>query len=140
MASEVHQFSATIPAGTAKSAPVTIQLGQANYEIESIDLEVPPGPSGLMGFYIALSGQQWLPWEMGEYIIWNDRTESWQTNDYTVNGGWEVVGYNTGMYDHTIAVRFHVNPIVTPTDDWAPPLWPVVTIVENVAAAAAVLL
>lgn len=131
MASEVHQFSATIPAGTPTSAPVTIELGQANYEIESIDLEVPPGPSGLMGFYIALSEQQWIPWEMGEYIIWNDRTESWQTENQVVNGGWEVVGYNLGMYDHAVIVRFHTNPIPSPVAPDVAPVIPQVNIVES---------
>lgn len=132
MASEVHQFSAVIPAGTPFSAPVTIELGQANYEIESVDLEVPPGPSGLMGFYVALSGQQWLPWEMGEWIIWNDRTESWLTNDQVTNGGWEIVGYNNGVYDHMVTVRFHVNPIVYDTT----PVVPQITIISQPLAGA----
>lgn len=142
MATEVHQFSATIPAGTDISSPITVELGQANYEIESVDLEVPPGPSGLMGFYIALSDQQWIPWEMGEWIVWDDRTESWQTENQVVNGGWEVVGYNDGQYDHTVTVRFHTNPIavVTGDNDDTGPVVPTLTIISTPIAADPVLL
>lgn len=131
MATEVHQFQATIPAGTAKATPVTRALAQANYEIESIDLEVPPGPSGLMGFYIALSGQQWIPWEPGAYIVWNDRTENFPTENQVVNGGWQVVGYNTGAYDHTVTVRFHTNPIPSPEQPEVAPYIPQVNIIST---------
>lgn len=132
MATEVHQFSVTIPAGTPIDSPFTDELGQANYEIESVDVEVPPGPSGLVGFYIALDEQQWIPWEMGEYIIWDNRTESWQTEDQTVNSGWEITGYNLGQYDHTITVRFHTNPIpVATVDPNASNIYPTVTIIST---------
>lgn len=129
MAAEVHQFSATIPAGTAMDDPVSVTLEQANYEIESIDLQVPSGPNGRMGFVLALDDTQWLPFELGEYIIWNDRTENWPLNDQVVNGGWNVVGYNLGQYDHTVTIRFHVNPIVIDTSATIP----TVVIVSNPA-------
>lgn len=136
MAAEVHQFSATIPAGTPMDSPVSIPLEQANYEIESIDLEVPPGPSGLVGFVLALDDTQWLPWELGEYIIWNDRTENWPLNDQVVNGGWNIVGYNLGVYDHTVTIRFHVNPLDIDTTAIAPTL----TIISNPPASASAVL
>lgn len=141
MATEIHQFAATIPAGTAIATPVTIELGQANYEIESVDVQVPPGPNGLMGFYIALSEQQWIPWESGEYIVWDDRTESWDTEDQIVNAGWQVVGYNLGMWDHTVTVRFHTNPIPTPTPPDDPgPVIPNITFISTPIDAVPVLL
>lgn len=111
MAAEVHQFTAMIPAGTPMAALATIDLPISNYQIDSIDLEVPPGPSGLMGFYLARSGQQWIPYEAGEFIVWDDRFRSWQLNDQPTGGGWQVVGYNFDEYDHEIVVRFHVNAI-----------------------------
>ena len=122
MATEVHQFSPVVPAGTALDSPVIIALEQANYEIESIDLQVPPGPNGLMGFYIALGDTPWLPFEAGEWIVWNDYADSWKTENQVVNGGWNLVGYNLGNFDHTVYVRFHTNPIPLPPqpDDTGP--------------------
>jgi hypothetical protein len=130
MATEIHQFNATIPAGTLSSAPITVSLGQANYEIESVDVEVPNGPNGLMEFYIGLSGQQWIPFEQGTYIRWNDRSGSWNTENQTVNGGWEVTGFNTGTYDHTVTVRFHTNPIPDPPSASTDQVIPNVTIIS----------
>ena len=111
MAAEVHQFTKTIPAYTAKAAPVTVPLAIEYFAIESIDLEVPPGPSGLMGFYIARNGQQWIPYESGEWIVWDDRFDSWLLTDQPTGDGWQVVGYNLDVYDHDVTVRFHVNTV-----------------------------
>ena len=117
MAAEIHGFTAIIPASTPKSALVVIPLPLNNFEIESIDVEVPPGPAGLMGFYLAISGQQWIPWESGEFMVWDDREKSWPLNDQPTSEGWQVVGYNLDAYDHEVVVRFHVNvpasPLVT---------------------------
>jgi len=109
MAQEVHQYTATIPANTPKAALYTSQIALQGYEIESVDIEVPPGPSGMMGFYLARSGQQWLPFEAGEFLTWDDRYDSWYLSDQPSGVGWEVVGYNTDRYDHSVTVRFHVN-------------------------------
>lgn len=115
MAEEVHQFSCTIPAGTPKSSPHTVSMAMPHYEVVSIDLEVPPGPSGLMGFYLEIGKQQWIPWEAGEWIVWNDRTESWDIDNAPTSETWALVGYNTGVYDHTVQVRFHLNAATTVT-------------------------
>lgn len=109
MAVEVHQFTATIPANTAKATPHVVPIALDYFDIESVDLEVPPGPSGLMGFYLARSGQQWIPYEAGEYLVWDDRFDSWYLTDQPTSGGWQIVGYNLDDYDHDVVVRFHVN-------------------------------
>ena len=111
MATQVRQFTATIPANTLKTALVTVPLSLDYVDIESIDLEVPPGPAGLMGFYIARSGQQVIPFESGEFLVWDDRFDSWYMTDLPTGGGWQIVGYNTDVYDHAVVVRFHTNPV-----------------------------
>lgn len=83
------------------------------YGVESIDVEVPSGPSGLMGFYLALSGQQWVPWEMGQWITWDNQSRNWPLSNQPTSEGWELVGYNTGVYSHAVTVRFHL--VVAPS-------------------------
>lgn len=122
MASEFHQFTATIPANTPKSSLVTVPLSLDYVDIESIDLEVPPGPGGLMGFYVARSGQQWIPYEAGEFLVWDDRFDSWYTTDQPTASGWEIVGYNTDVYDHDVVIRFHTNKVQAATSAPAPVL------------------
>jgi hypothetical protein len=111
MATEIHQFSVTIPAGTPQSNLYVSDISLDYYDIESLDLEVPPGPSGLMGFYLALSGQQYIPYETGEFIVWDDRFDSWTLTDQPTGAGWQLVGYNNDVYDHTVVARFHVNKL-----------------------------
>lgn len=109
MAIEVYQFAVTIPAGTANTSPYSANLTLPLFDIESIDLEVPPGPSGLMGFYLALSGQQWIPHSTGQWIVWDNTKVNWPLSEQPTSYGWQLYGYNTDVYPHTVTVRFHVN-------------------------------
>lgn len=111
MALRVLPFTATIPANTPKSALHTVALDLDGWEIESIDLQVPPGPSYLMGFYIANNGVALYPYGADQFLVWDDRAESWSLNGQPNAGGWAIVGYNLdAQYDHSVYVRFHVNP------------------------------
>ena len=109
MAVELYQFTATVPANTPATALYVYPMPLGLWDIESIDLEVPPGPAGLMGFYLALSGQQWLPHSPGQFIVWDDTKDSWSLNDQPTSYGWEVHAYNLDSYSHAIVVRFHVS-------------------------------
>ena len=109
MAEEIHQFDCTIPAGTTIAAPVTIPMVLPLYEIDSIDVQVPPGPNGVVGFYLELGSQQWIPWEAGTWLVWDDRTENWPLDSQPSSETWALVGYNNGVYDHTVSIRFHLN-------------------------------
>jgi len=134
VATQVRQFTATIPANTLKTALVTVPLSLDYVDIESIDLEVPPGPSGLMGFYLARSGQQWIPYESGEFLVWDDRFDSWYLTDQPTGSGWEVVGYNLDVFDHDVVVRFHTNPVTSPVSVTPPQLTFVGSAVPSVGA------
>ena len=112
MSYQVRQFTAVIPANTAKASPVTINLATGYWEIDSIDLEVPSGPAGLMGFQLWIGGGQWIPYEAGEYIVWDDITYSWAMSDQPVGQQWSVVGYNTDpVNNHQVTVRFHISQV-----------------------------
>ena len=116
MASLIHQYTVSIPADTAKASPYSADLPLPQECVESVDLEVPPGPNGNMGFYLAMSGQQVVPLEVGTFIVWNDRFDSWYLNDYPTTGAWSVVGYNLDTVNaHEVTVRFHDNPISAST-------------------------
>lgn len=109
MALRVFQFAAVIPAGTPTDVPATIPLDIDNWDLESLDLQVPAGPGGLMGFAIFNNGVQWVPAGQGQWLVWDDVQQSWPLSGQPNASGWSVVGYNTGVYDHTVVVRMHVN-------------------------------
>lgn len=125
MAFRVFQYVAVIPAGTLPTAPATTHITLDNWVIESIDLEVLPGPSGLMGFYVANNSVQWIPQSPGTWLVWDDVQMNWPMSDQPDGSGWAIVGYNTGTYDHSVTARFHVNQPAQPTVP--PPTFTIIT-------------
>jgi hypothetical protein len=132
MAVEVHQYAVTIPAGTAKTSPLTTPIGYANRVVDTIEAEVPPGPTGKMGFYLAVSGQQILPFESGQWIVWDNRHDSWDLTSLPTTGAWSLVGYNTGIWPHTVTVRFLVDLLPTPPSETAEPTFTTSETASNV--------
>jgi hypothetical protein len=108
----IHQFSCTLPNEIDAPQPTTIPLQMPPEIVVSVDIEVPPGPNGLVAFYLAMSGVQVIPFETGEYIIWDNRHASWALDSYPDSNAWSLVGYNgSNLYPHTVTVRFHNNPL-----------------------------
>lgn len=138
MAQRVLQQTVSVPAGTLPSAPFTGNLPFDNWEIEAIDLEVPAGPAGCLGFRLANNGVAWLPHSPGEWLIWDDRTERFPVDGYPTASGWQITAYNLGEYAHNVVARFHVNPIAVgqPADDTLP----VLTFIERDVPAGVVVL
>ena len=115
MAVQINQTTVVVPANTPKTALSVATISLPLLQIESIDLEVPPGPVGLMGFYIALSGQQWIPWNAGEFIVWDNYRDSCDLQNQLIGVPWEVHAYNLDAANsHEIVVRFHLNDTPVP--------------------------
>lgn len=108
---KTYTFQPTIPAGTPLVSPVTLAMQFPIYQVDRIEIKVPHGPNGNMGFYIALSGTQVIPYVPGNWLVLDDDNLSWDFSDLPNSGAWELVGYNTGFYPHTVYVRFFVEPV-----------------------------
>lgn len=106
MAQVIRRFTATIPAGTAKLAPVTVNLSFPPMNVSEIEVVIPPGPRGQMGFKMAMAGVQVFPYSGDDYIVTDNETLHWPIEDAPTSGAWQVIGYNTGAFDHSIEVRF----------------------------------
>lgn len=106
LASMVYSKQATIPAGTPISAPVRVDISFDPATVETITAIIPPGPSGLVGFQLWVKGGQALPTNQGAWIIGDDREITWQLASLPNSGAWQLVGYNTDIYDHTIYIEF----------------------------------
>lgn len=114
MAERVLQQTVVIAAGTPIASPATTALNFGDWEVEAVGLDVPPGSSGNVGFYLANNGNPWIPRTPGEWIVWDDRHELFYATNYPAAGGWQLVGYNLGQFAHDVVVRFHVNPLRGP--------------------------
>lgn len=108
MAQQVFIFPVTIPAGTAKATPQTTQMTMPPRIVDKVEIEVPPGPRGEVGFHLGSKGTQIIPDGVGTYIVTDGETIQWPLEGQMDSGGWEMVAYNTGFYSHTITARFLV--------------------------------
>ena len=117
MAQFVLARSVTIPAGTAIASPVSADISFPEYEVEAVQIVIPPGPNGNVGFRLANANTQIIPYGSNDWIIGNDEAPVWALQRQITSGSWQVFGYNTGIYNHTLYFRFFVNPVVVSQGD-----------------------
>lgn len=110
MATSEQVFAATITAGTAKASPMTVSLPVMAGVIDLIRWRVPPGPRGNLGWQLGMGGVTVIPENSGTYIIADNESDSVFISGLPDSGAWQVIGYNTGTFDHTVYLYFHVTP------------------------------
>lgn len=111
MADRIEWFTITVPAGTAISAAITFPCEFSQGDVIEIDVLVPAGPSGLVGFYITAGGSQYVPRTTGQFVKPDDIYFTWPMHNAINSGDWGVVAYNTDIYDHTLQFVFQVNEL-----------------------------
>ena len=106
----VYQFEPTVPNSTAQSSPYSTTLTIPQYEVQLIRWRVPPGPQGNLGWQLLYSGSLVFP-QNGLWIIADNEYATWELDELPTGGSWELQGYNTGTYDHTVYLTFLCNPL-----------------------------
>lgn len=106
---QIQHFSAIIPPNTPIATPVSVPMQLGIWAVEWIEIEIPDGPNGQVGFYLASSGQQLIPFRIGNvpnWLITNDTLRHWDMTNLPNSGDWSLVGYNLGNFPHNIQVTF----------------------------------
>lgn len=106
MASRIEQFQCTIAAGTAIATPQTFPLTFNRGIVQKLEITVPPGPSGLVGFQITHSGSVIIPYNSATFIVTDNEHIEWDVENYPTGSAWGLRGYNLDVYAHSIFVRF----------------------------------
>lgn len=114
MADRIETPAITVPAGTLDTAPQTTALTLRDAVLERIEVRIPPGPSGLVGFAFLHSGQQVIPFVVGQWIIADNESLDWPVENYPTGNKWSVRAYNTDVYDHTLYLRLHFRELSQP--------------------------
>lgn len=108
MAQRIETPVVTVPAGTLSTAPQDTNLTWLEGIIERIEVVVPPGPSGLVGFSIGHSRQPIIPFASGQWIIADDQHFDWQIENYPTGAKWFVRAYNQDIYSHSLYFVVHI--------------------------------
>lgn len=106
MARDVQRFQVTIPAGTPANAPLVTQLSMPARIVERVQIAVPPGPRGNLGIALGAAGVQYLPSNPGGFLTPDNQFIDWPLEDVIESGAWQLIGYNTGQFDHSVEVVF----------------------------------
>lgn len=113
-AAEIRSFAVTIPAGTPLAAPATTSLFFPPRIVTAVRWRVPPGPSGLMGWRLTMSGGVAVIPTGGGWVIADNESATWPLTGQPDSGAWELTGYNTDIYDHTVYLDFLLDLITAP--------------------------
>jgi hypothetical protein len=108
MAQRIENFEVTIPSGTAIAAPQTTNLDFNDGIVERMEVLIPRGPSGRVGFRILHSGDAVIPYDRTKWLIADDEVIKWDLENYPTGSAWAVQAYNIGAYDHTLYFRLLV--------------------------------
>lgn len=114
MANRIEAPAVIVAANTAIAAPSTTTLSWADGIVERIEVRIPPGPSGLVGFRILHSGQQVIPFRSTDWIITDDETLTWDVEAFPTGNKWAIRGYNLDLYPHTLYFRFLIKELPPP--------------------------
>lgn len=111
MAERIELFQVTCPLGTAIATPQTTSLVMDDGELVRLEVTVPSGPSGFMGFRFRHSQQVVIPYKGSNWIITDDEKLSWDLHGYPTGSAWSIQMYNTDIWAHTVYLRLHINEI-----------------------------
>lgn len=114
MAQEIRTFDMTVPASTPSSNPFTGDLSFPPRQVVQIEILVPPGPRGQVGFSIGSAGVPVIPRNQGGWIIADDDRIIWPLDGLWDSGSWTLFAYNNGTYDHTLYVTFLLEQLAAP--------------------------
>jgi|SRR5579863_1249005 len=114
MAREVRKYTATIPANTPVSSPYAVPIVFPFRVVRTIEWSIPPGAQGVMGWQVAMGGVQVIPTGSDLWIVGDGTGGTFSLDGYPDSGAWQVLGYNTGVYAHSIFLVFHLDLIPTP--------------------------
>lgn len=124
MAQRIEALDVTVAAGTSSTAPQITALPWDEGEVEVIEVVVPDGCAGLVGFAFRHSQQQVIPFSAGAFVVSNDERIRWDVTGYPTGEKWEVSAYNTDVFPHTLHIRFLINELGAPTPQ-TPALLPI---------------
>lgn len=118
MAHQVRQFTATVAAGTLASSPATTPMALGEWVPLTVEVESSAEAAGVVGYYLAASGQQYLPFTTGatrEWLVAKAGGHRFTLDDYPTSGDWELVAYNLGAFPHILKVRWELNRVARDT-------------------------
>lgn len=117
MADEIRAYTITVPAGTTAAAPAKFPMTFPPRIVHTLQVIVPPGPSGLVGWHVLVGGGLIIPYQSDTWVITAAENITWPLDHMPDSGSWSVEAYNTGGQGHSITFRWllgYITPLTPP--------------------------
>lgn len=111
MAERIELFETTVAASVAIASPTSFALTMPEGVTRRVEILVPPGPSGLVGFRLAHSSQVIVPKSSALWVIADGEVLRWDLSGYPTGNKWSVAVYNLDVYPHTLYWRWFLDEI-----------------------------
>lgn len=106
VATEIRSFTCLVPAGTSPDGPAAFDVSFPPRVVDALQVIVPAGPSGLVGWRLLVGGGVIIPYLSDDWIVTAGEIIEWPLEAYPDAGSWSVQAYNTGVNDHSVYFRF----------------------------------
>lgn len=117
MSDRIEWFTVTVPPGTAIASPLVASCVFQQGDVVEVDVIVPRGPAGLLGFFIGAGGSQYIPRTAGSFIVPDGIYFTWPLRNAINSGSWSVTAYNLDIFPHTLQVGFQINELSQSVSD-----------------------
>ena len=123
MATRIEVVAVPVPPGTPIAAPIVVPMNFDDGRVDGLEIVIPDGPAGLVGFQIRHSKQAIIPYDGVSFLIGNNETIKWPLETFPEADKWDVRIYNKGVFVHTLYFRWLITDVIM-----APSLPPLVAI------------
>lgn len=106
-----YPLTIVTPRGTLATAPLVTAAGLIDAILDDVEIQIPPGHSGLTGIALVYAGQQIFPWSA--VASWLSADDYVQRFDIGMEVGPQlsVRTFNVGASDHTFFLRFKMHDL-----------------------------
>lgn len=111
MATTIVSEQASCPPGqTFGAGPVlTVDVGPGL--VTAIRWRIPPGPQGLLEWWLGQSGVPVFPSSQGHGVIGDNEWDTWTIDNPPSNTVWQVFCNNTGTLTHVLEFQFYIDDL-----------------------------
>lgn len=103
-------LAVTVPARTAKAAPVTVAWPLYPGWVHNFRIDIPAGHGSLTGVRVAIDGTPVIPFHSSLFLVGDGRSFTVPFEDEVDQFSMTVQAYNTDAYPHVFYLWADVNP------------------------------
>lgn len=113
---QILQVVPVLQPGFTPSNPGRVLLSMGDVYAYEVEIDIPPGPKGQVGFYLEYAGTPLVPHSNTPHWIVVDDYQRTFPLDTELGSSLVFVYYNLGVWQHNAYLRFTATPIAAYVD------------------------